>query len=99
MNSGSTFYMDFERMRKDDGYVYWWDLSDYLKPIEGGYLSSKIYRQGDCGLFRFKILSFIFHKEPMGGGTGDSYNPANPEWGYPSPNSVDETFLKFACNR
>jgi hypothetical protein len=30
--SRSTFYIDFERIRKHDGYVYWWDLTDRLKP-------------------------------------------------------------------
>ena len=27
---GSTFYVDFERIRKGDGYVYFWGLNDYL---------------------------------------------------------------------
>ena len=34
-NSGDTFYVDFERIRKHGGYVYWWDLTDFLKPKEG----------------------------------------------------------------
>ena len=24
--NGTTFYVDFDRMRKNDGYVYFWDL-------------------------------------------------------------------------
>jgi len=27
-NEGSTYYIDLERIRKVDGYVYWWDLTD-----------------------------------------------------------------------
>ena len=96
---GDTFYVDFDRIRKHDGYVYWWDLTDYLKPAETGTLSAKAYVQGDCKLFRFKALSFSFHKEPMGGGTGDSYNPENPEWDYPPPDSAMETKLKSVCSR
>jgi hypothetical protein len=95
---GNTFYVDFERIRKHDGYVYWWQLTDYLRPIVGGYLSSKIYKQGDCKLFRFKGLSYSHHKEPMGGGTGGINTPTQ-DWTYPSPTSSGETILKSVCNR
>ena len=91
--------MDFERIRKVDGYVYYWRLNDYLKPLKYGVLSDKIYQQGDCKLFRYKSLSYSFHKEPMGRGTGDNYSPKNPEWKYPSPNSVNENILKSVCSR
>ena len=50
--SGDTYYVDFERIRKHDGYVYFWQLSDYLKPTEYGILSAKVYKQGDCRSFR-----------------------------------------------
>ena len=95
--SGTTFYVDFERIRKHDGYVYFWIMSNLLRPDESGTLSGKGYYQGDCKLFRFKGLSYSFHKEPMGKGTGDSSNPKNPELEYPPPNSVSETVLKSVC--
>lgn len=38
--------MDLDRIRKNDGYVYVWTLSDYTKPTETGTLSIKQYR--DC---------------------------------------------------
>ena len=74
---GNTLYMDFERIRKHDGYVYWWVLTDLLKPTKSGTFSYKAYSQGDCKLFRFKDLSFYFYKGPMGKGTGRIDN--NPE--------------------
>ena len=95
---GYTFYVDFERIRKHDGYVYFWRLNDYPKPTETGILSSKIYRQGDCKLFRWKDLSFSSHKEPMGGGLGEPYTPPN-KWNYPPPDSVNEIILKRVCNQ
>ena len=97
--NGDTFYVDYERIRKHGGYVYWWDLTDYLKPSQEGNLSNKMYQQGDCKLFRVKVLSFSFHKEPMGGGTGELDNKPDKEWSYPSPNSVVETVLKSVCSR
>jgi hypothetical protein len=96
---GNTFYADFGRMRKHDGFVYIWYLRDYLKPNPNtGTLSAKIYHQMDCKLFRFKYLSWSFHKEPMGGGTGKVDNVPD-KWTYPSPNSVDEYILKSVCSR
>ena len=68
--NGTTFYVDFERIKKHGGYVYFWNLLDYLKPDEHGILSAKVYRQCDCKLFRYKVLSVSFHKEPMGVGAG-----------------------------
>ena len=98
--NGDTFYVDFERIRKHGGYVYFWDLMDLLKPMhESGMLSLKNYHQGDCKLFRYKLLSSIQYRQPMGGGTGHSISFKNPEWKYPHPNSVDEHVLKKVCSR
>jgi hypothetical protein len=33
-NGANTTYVDFERIRKHGGYVYWWDLLDRLKPTK-----------------------------------------------------------------
>ena len=93
---GHTYYVDFERIKKHDGYVYFWRLSDWLKPTEPGDLSVKVYTQGDCKKFRYKRLSFSFHKEPMGGGTGKDEKP-DKEWEYPPPDSVAEGILKSVC--
>ena len=95
---GNTNYIDFEGLRKIDGYVYWWILSDILHPTLQGHLSSRTYNQGDCKLFRVKYLSWAFHIEPMGGGAGGSGGPINPEWNYPPPNSAMESMLKAVCS-
>ena len=97
---GTTFYVDFARIRKHGGYVYYWDLFDYLKPKSGS-LSVKEYKQGDCKVFRYKSLSFSFHKEPMGDGTGEvAETPKSMQgWVYPSPKSIDEIVLKSVCSR
>ena len=96
---GDTYYVDFKRIRKHDGFVYYWVLSDYLKTTPYEDLSTKVYSQGDCELFREKILSFSFHKEPMGGGSGDIQEPVKEYQGWkdPPPNSVNETILKAVC--
>ncbi len=98
VRDGHFYYVDFERIRKHDGYVYYWELLDRLKPTNSGVLSSKGYLQGDCNLFRHKYLSFVHHKQPMGRDVGESNSPKNPEWKYPPPNSSAENILKSVCN-
>jgi hypothetical protein len=91
--SGNTYYVDFERIRKHDGYIYYWLLQDYLKPTLMGVWSAKYYKQGDCKLLRNKVLGLSLHKEPMGGGSGKQYTPPD-EW-----DSVGEHILKSVCSR
>ena len=97
--SGDTIYLDFERIRKHGGFVYFWMLGDLLKPTKFGDLSFKKYHQGDCKLFRYRVLSYVYHKQPMGKDTGETDNPKNPEWRYPTPTSIDEINLKQVCSR
>ena len=98
--AGDTFYVDFERIRKDDNYVYYWELIDKLKPDEDGDLSYKGYLQGDCKIFRFMYLQSVYHKESMGRGTGQIfYRSENPKWNYPSPGSSHELLLEQVCNQ
>ena len=94
---GNTFYVDFERIRKHGGYVYWWTLSDLLKPTDYGNLSAKTYNQSDCNLFRHKRLSYVFYKKLMGQGTPKTEEPEKKGWRYPIPKSFDESILKSVC--
>ena len=96
---GSGLYVDYERIRKHGGYVYFWQLIDVLTPVKSEILSSKSYTKGDCKLFRYSNLSHSFHIEPMGLGTGDVREPAKKGWVYPPPNSIMETVLKSVCSR
>ena len=96
---GNTHYIDFDRIRVVDGYVYFWDITDTLKP-ELTFSSSSAYRQVDCKLFRDKLLSIFFHKEPMAGGTGRHVSPTGEyaNWYYPTPESVRAKMLLTVCN-
>ena len=96
--SGNTYYVDLDRIRKHDGYVYFWTLDDYLKPFKSGALSAKVYSQGDCKLFRDKVLSDSFYNDSMGNGTLNSSSSEEEDWDYPPPNSIGETVLNFVCS-
>ena len=94
----NTIYIDLKNIRKHNEYIYYWTLSDYLKPITSkNLLSSKRYQQGDCNIFRFKVLSYVYHQQPMGKDVGESDEPVNKKWRYPSPSDGDALVLKLVC--
>jgi hypothetical protein len=95
---GSVYYIDKDKIKEHNDYVYNWVLGDYLKPTEYGDMSTKLYTQNDCGISRYKVLSFVYYKQPMGEGKGEPSNPINTEWRYPSPDSVYEKLQEFVCN-
>ena len=97
--NNDDFYVDFERIRKNDGYVYYWVLLDYLKPDKWGDLSVKVYSQGDCESFKYKELSSSYHTYPMGLGEPSTLAKPSPQWKYPPPNSSVEIILDKVCSQ
>ena len=96
-HNGTTFYLDVLRIAKNERYVYFWELIDYLKATETGVLSHEVFAQGDCKLNMKKTVSFSSYKKPMGAGVGLPYEPKNSKWMQPSPGSAMETVVKSAC--
>lgn len=98
--SGDTFYVDLEGIRKVDEYVYYWELSDFLKLTKNRYLSAVFNKKGDCKLFRYKTLSFSAYKVPMGNATPSMTETLkNPQWEYPHPTSAFAVILKSVCSK
>jgi len=96
---GDTNYIDTSTIKERNGYVYWWKLMDYLVPSESGTMSAKVFSQNDCGIYRSKVLSFSYYKQPMGGvGAGKTINPSNRKWDYISPGSTGSIVLEYGCN-
>ena len=95
----TTFYVDFETIKKGGGSVYYWSLGDYLKPDLWGYLSLKVYFEVHCGVPRkYRGLSFLAYRESMGKGSkATDSNPKEPEWAYPPPGSSIESTLGLVC--
>ena len=96
-NGGNKWYYDKDRVRKSGKFLYFWELTDFLKPNKYGNLSTTSYVQLDCSIFRFKNLKFQTYKNSMGEGemTGDITPP--DEWDYPLPNTLSETLYKKIC--
>jgi hypothetical protein len=97
LNDGSTYYIDFETIRKQGRYVYWWDLDSHLKQTGNEILSVKKHLQGDYQLLRIKDLTYIASRQPMGRGDDKIWTPKNPEWNHPDSGSPAATSLKEVC--
>ena len=98
--NGDTFYIDKDTIKYHGGYVYWWDMGDFVKPYDSfmveGVMSQKTYSEGDCGQVRYQNLRVISFKEPMG--EGDGMDDLNGVWGYPPPDTVDGFILNYVCD-
>ena len=95
---GNTFYIDYDTVKENDGYVYYWEMTDMLKPFENGTLSGKFLNELDCDIPRkYRSLSVVFYNQPMAGGNGDAQKASSDEWKYPSPNTVGDTLTNAAC--
>ncbi len=103
-NRKATYYIDFNKVREVDGYLFYWILGDYPKRTKNGDLSGMAYQQTDCKLFRYKVIHVKFYKEPMGNlGDRDSIkhhvpNGDEAEWEYPDPRSSVEHTLRTVCD-
>ena len=97
---GDIYYVDFERIRKSRGYVYFWTLSDRSKPTAYGDLSMLIYGEADCNQFRYRNLQIAYYTGPMSTGTRSSFDSSpSKDWTYPHPQSVYEILLNIVCSK
>ena len=98
-NDNAAFFVELDTVKAINGYIYWWSLSNYIKPNQWGELSAKIFFQGECELKRFKYLSDAYYKKPMGLGTPSvSSNIPDEEWDYAPPNSSMAYEMEFICD-
>jgi len=96
-DDGDSYYIDLNTIKKNDGYVYWWDFVNYVEPYDG-FMSLRGFFQGDCEIGRFKELSITQYTESMLYGEYESDTPANPEWDYSPPETIIGHFLELSCN-
>ena len=99
---GASFHIDFQTVKKlDNGNVVFWTLIDNIEEVDG-FMSSKIYWQGDCNLSGFKVLSLLQYEEPMGGGEIVSLDgliglEGADAWQYLPPDSIGYMNLEEVC--
>ena len=90
-------YIDIKNIKKNNEYIFIWNLSVPKKPFVGIYYSANVYKQIDCKIFRLKRLAFHFYKKSNGKGEYISQAPKNNDWIYPSPETVEHDSMKYIC--
>ena len=93
---GNMLYVDFDRIKKVKGLVYYWRIEDYLEPFKES-LSTKVYSKADCETMREMVLSHSEYRLPMA--EGDAMVTFTPpaEWGYVPPDSIGENTVQAVC--
>jgi len=94
-SEGSAYYIELDTIKEFDGHVYFWHMADYLKPTEG-MMSSQVYTQVNCGIWRYKHLSFVGFEQPMGKGKIGTMTVPE-KWDYVSPGSSFADMVYYLC--
>jgi len=98
-SDGEEFYWDKDKVRVNQGLVYWYVLVDYLKPSETGTLSATKYQESDCQRMSNLDLSTSFYKQAMAEGQAwGTYTIPNPKVSYPTLSSSIGIVLKVVCD-
>ena len=96
---GYTYYVNFKTIKKNNGFVYFWVITDYLKPNKWNDMSSKTLYESDCKTpKKERKIYATYHTQPFAKGEPSTVSPKTRDWSYPSPNSVSELILKKVCN-
>lgn len=90
--------MDYESIKNDNGYHYYYYMINLLEPDQDGDLSYALYHKVDCKSSRFKNLSEYYYTNKMGTGGLTTNNVKNPDWKYPPPGSMTQTMQDELCN-
>ena len=99
INDGTAFYIEKNTIKKDSGYVYYWELIDFWEPISftEDMMSVKIQRQVNCNNMRHRNLSISFYKKQMAMGQARDYTPSM-DWFSSPPDSIANRIINFACS-
>jgi hypothetical protein len=94
-SDGTTYYIDKDSFKKNNENVYWWEMKSLSKPI-ANIQSITLFKKGECGIHRFKVLAANGYKRTMAKGSKESIDPPS-KWSYPEPLSVYSLGLTAAC--
>ena len=98
--SGDSFYVNTDKITKDNSYIYFWRLVDFSEPAFNDDLSAKTYAKANCDSLEIHDLESYFYKEAMGKGNGKFLKPNIDQiigWRSYPKNVIGETVLLFVC--
>ena len=97
---GNYFYIDYDGIKKNNGYVYYWQLLGYVKPTDFGDLSSISLYEVDCKIpYKERRIAASYYTLPMGKGTPSTIDNSTYDWTYAHPESSVELILEIVCEK
>lgn len=101
-NKAGDHYIDYDRIVKGDGYIYFWALINHLRPSaqnELRALSSIVYHKVDCKTPRkLMYLQFLRYGQYYGKGTVTGRSTLGKKWRYPEPGTLRELYVDHVCS-
>ena len=94
--NGNEYFLDYDSIRKAGGFVYYWQIINYLEPIRGT-LSTKTYNKLNCDSQGTMTLTAEGYTSHMGKGKLNFSVSPEPKWKYMPSNSSGESIIKYAC--
>tara|TARA_B110000967_G_C18683960_1_gene459551 strand:- start:66 stop:461 length:396 start_codon:yes stop_codon:yes gene_type:complete len=78
LTTESAVYIEKNTIKKDNNYVYYWELMDFWEPISftEDMMSVKVQRQVNCNNMKHQNLSMTYYKREMGMGNSRFIKPA-----------------------
>ena len=100
-NNQNHYYIDFETIKEENGYVYYWELVDFQKPDSNGNMSQKEYVKTNCKKSIATVVNLLLYKDSMGKGVVVEVKPVlvdESDWILANPGSVLEVQLTTVCS-
>jgi len=95
------YYIDFDTISNNNGYVYYWRLMNFPSPPYGEGVSQVELFEVNCNPpVKERRKMFYFFNSPMGNGQMGPVNDASSytgAWGYARPGSVRKRLLEAVC--
>ena len=96
-STGSSFYIDVDRIEVKKKFTYFWVLANFTKPVGASrYLSAKIKWKADCKEKKRRKLSLSIYKKNNAEELLETFRGFG--WEYPTPRTIGFAQLKFACD-
>ena len=96
----SEYYIDFDRVSKNNGYVYYWVLSNFPFPSDAeGTSSLELYEVNCSPPIKERRKAYYFYNSTMGkkGTRSPVFDTSTGPWEYSVPGSVQERLLEAVC--
>ena len=97
---GSTFYVDFQTLSKNQEMRIITIMIDFLNPTENGDLSRTIKREINCqeSMYRDLEVNFFYNNLGKGELSRGSGSVKNPKWIYSPPGGSGGAIIKIVCS-